>query len=323
MNETSMGMVFDAFREFAQDDPWLLELCGTAEQVWDDMRHGDLARWERALAALPAVTATTLSDLTAAPQMRSQFPAADLRETLMQFHPWRKGPLRLGGQAIDTEWRSDWKWERLIPHVNLAGCRVLDIGCGNGYYGWRMLEAGASLVIGVDPTLVFVMQWLACRHFVGDQPNFVFPLGVEQLPEGTALFDYVFSMGVLYHRRDHIGHLSRIYSQLKPGGTAILETLVLPPEEAHNLLVPPGRYARMRNVWAIPGVSLVEQWLLKAGFEQLKRVDVTVTTTDEQRSTEWMHFESLDKVLDPSEPGLTVEGHPAPRRAIWVARRGA
>ena len=316
-----MTVVFESLRESAEDNPWLLDLCRTAEQTWADIRHGDLARWERALVELPEVTAMALSDLTDLPTIESP-PSTSLRDILMQFHPWRKGPLRLGGQAIDTEWRSDWKWDRVIAHVDLAGSRVLDIGCGNGYYGWRMLEAGASQVIGIDPTLVFVMQWLACRHFVGNQPNFVLPLGVEQLPEGAGLFDHVFSMGVLYHRRDPVGHLKSIHSQLRPGGTAILETLVLPPEEANEVLVPPGRYARMRNVWAVPGVWVAEQWLLEAGFEQLKQVDVTLTTTLEQRSTEWMRFESLDKVLDPSDPELTVEGHPAPRRAIWLARRG-
>ena len=164
---------------------------------------------------------------------------AGLRETLMAFHPWRKGPLELGGVAIDTEWRSDWKWERVRGHVDLRGARVLDIGCGNGYFGWRMLAEGAKLVVGIDPTLVFVMQWLACRNFAGSLPNYVLPLGIEDLPRGEPAFDAVFSMGVLYHRRDPLQHLQQIRTLLKPGGTLMLETLVWPEGAAGRAWKPP------------------------------------------------------------------------------------
>ena len=41
---------------------------------------------------------------------------------LRQFMPWRKGPFHVHGIHIDTEWRSDWKWDRVLPHISpLAG----------------------------------------------------------------------------------------------------------------------------------------------------------------------------------------------------------
>ena len=42
-------------------------------------------------------------------------------------------------------------------------------------------------------------------------------------------------------------------------------------------------------------------------------------TIQEQRRTEWMRFHSLADFLDPENPTLTVEGLPAPRRAIVIA----
>lgn len=238
----------------------------------------------------------------------------------MELHPWRKGPLRLGGQHIDTEWRSDWKWDRVAPHIEIAGKKVLDIGCGNGYFGLRMLGAGAELVVGIDPTLLFVMQWLACRHFTGDIPNYVLPLGIEDLPEIAVGFDTIFTMGVLYHRRDPLHHLQRIHGMLKKNGsTMVLETLVLPKGREDEELVPDGRYARMRNVWAIPGTTRLEQWVRAAGFQQVELVDVGPTGTSEQRSTDWMQFESLDKSLDPQDKARTIEGLPAPVRAVIIA----
>ena len=240
----------------------------------------------------------------------------------MELHPWRKGPLQLAGMKIDSEWRSDWKWDRVAPHVELEGCRILDIGSGNGYFGLRMLGAGARLVIGIDPTLLYFMQWMACRHFSGDIPNYVLPLGVEDLPDGPAGVDVVFSMGVLYHRKDPEHHLARLNSLLaKRGSTLVLETLVLPMGSGDSVLNPRERYARMRNVWAIPGIGRLEKWVRSAGFRTVEVVDVTATGTREQRSTDWMRFESLDKALDPKDASKTVEGYPAPVRALVIAEK--
>jgi tRNA (mo5U34)-methyltransferase len=299
---------------------WLAAVCELAQQKLSNHPHGDLPRWRQALERLPA--GRTGSDVFA--DIPSLGVAAEqselLRKTLMELHPWRKGPLKLGGVEVDTEWRSDRKWKRVSPHIKLAGSRVLDIGCGNGYFGLRMLEAGANLVVGIDPSLLFVMQWLACCHFSGDIPNYVLPLAIEDLPETSAEFDTVFSMGVLYHRKDPLHHLRRIGSLLRAGGEMVLETLVLPAGREGELLVPQGRYARMRNVWAIPGTDRLIEWAVRAGWRDCQLVSLAETRVEEQRSTEWMQFESLEQALDPQDRGKTLEGHPAPVRAVLIAR---
>jgi tRNA (mo5U34)-methyltransferase len=301
------------------ENGWLRETVTLATDKLAQHAHGDLPRWLNALDNLPeAQTEFTIRDGTAelgAPVAGSEA----LRDVLMEFHPWRKGPLRLGGLFIDTEWRSDWKWERIEPHVDLAGKRVLDIGCGNGYFGYRMLEAGASLVVGIDPTLLFIIQWLACRHFSGDLPNAVLPLGIEELPVSPASFDVVCSMGVLYHRKDPLEHLHRLNSLARPGGMLVLETLILPEDRSCEVLVPEGRYAAMRNVWAIPGTARLTDWLKECGFRNVRIIDISPTTIREQRSTEWMQFESLEQALDRNNLQMTREGHPAPVRAVLVA----
>ncbi|OXE29836.1 hypothetical protein CA163_26525, partial [Vibrio parahaemolyticus] len=50
-------------------------------------------------------------------------------------------------------------------------------------------------------------------------------------------------------------------------------------------------------------------------------VDENVTSVDEQRTTDWMTHNSLPDYLDPNDPSKTVEGYPAPRRAVLVARK--
>jgi len=317
-----MSTGFDPFGTLMNRWPgqaWVNAVCQLAQKRLATNPHGDLPRWQGALQQLPAVpVGASLGSGIPALGGKVEGPQK-LRETLMELHPWRKGPLRLGGLLIETEWCSDWKWERVEPHIELRGHRVLDIGCGNGYFGLRMLGAGAALVVGIDPMLLFVMQWLACRHFSGDIANYVLPLGIEDLPADPVAFDTVFSMGVLYHRKDPSHHLKRIHSLLRPGGTMVLETLVLPQERRQDILVPQERYSRMRNVWAVPGTGLLQDWVRKAGFRKIDLVDTTRTTIEEQRSTTWMQFESLVESLDPENSTKTVEGHPAPIRAVIIA----
>ncbi|HSJ47948.1 MAG TPA: tRNA 5-methoxyuridine(34)/uridine 5-oxyacetic acid(34) synthase CmoB, partial [Gammaproteobacteria bacterium] len=244
-----------------------------------------------------------------------------LEQALRQLHPWRKGPFCLFGLRIDTEWRSDWKWQRLREHIQpLQDRLVLDVGCGNGYHLWRMRGAGARLALGIDPTLLFVHQFAALQHYIRDPQAGLLPLALEELPARMAFFDTVFSMGVLYHRRSPFDHLQELREALRPGGELVLETLVT-EGEAGQVLVPRDRYARMRNVWFIPSVPELQHWLERAGFLEVRCVDVTRTTTEEQRGTDWMRFESLAQCLDPDDPAKTVEGYPAPRRAILVARK--
>lgn len=281
------------------------------------IQHGDLPAWLEALHSLP-VTTTCMDGTSAAPRLGQ--PVADpdmLAVKLMAFHPWRKGPLLLGGVPVDTEWRSDWKWDRIAPHLDFGGARVLDVGCGNGYFGWRMLGAGARCVVGIDPTLLFVVQWLVQRHFAGPQANYVLPLKDTDLPAALGYFDVVMSMGVLYHRRDPGDHLNRLHRCTARGGQLLLETLVV---EGPVSLYPPGRYARMNNVHEVPTIERLCKLLEDAGFRKVAVADLTRTTTGEQRSTPWMKFESLEECLDPRNPLRTIEGHPAPVRAVVTAR---
>jgi tRNA (mo5U34)-methyltransferase len=316
-----MAAVFNGLAESGCEQAWVGAVVDLAETRMAEHRHGDLPRWRAALRRLPQVRQQALLDRPAPCLGMDVDDPGALRDVLMEFHPWRKGPLVLGGLEIDTEWRSDWKWARIEPHIDLSGHRVLDIGCGNGYFGLRMLAAGAELVMGIDPTLLFVMQHRVCRHFSGDIPNYVLPLAVEELPDIPVALDTVFSMGVLYHRRDPVRHLARIHGLLRDGGTVVLETLVLPESRADELLVPEGRYARMRNVWAVPGIHTLGRWVAEAGFRRHEVVDVTPTTTGEQRSTGWMRFESLEQALDREDHAKTIEGLPAPIRATVIARR--
>ncbi|MCK4565560.1 MAG: tRNA 5-methoxyuridine(34)/uridine 5-oxyacetic acid(34) synthase CmoB [Verrucomicrobia bacterium] len=280
-------------------------------------RHGLLPEWEEMLAKLPSLETATIE---LKDEVRVDGDAdPGLEALLKQFHPWRKGPYHIHGVHIDTEWRSDWKWDRVRPHLQpLEGRTILDVGCGNGYHCWRMLGEGAKLVVGIDPSPLFICQFFAMKHFIQNPWAWVLPLGIEEVPDAPEAFDTVFSMGVLYHRKSPMEHIERLKSFLRPGGEMVIETLVVDGPEGYSL-TPNGRYAKMRNVWFIPTPETLEYWMHRCGLKNIRTVDITTTSTDEQRSTNWMTFESLPTFLDPADPTKTVEGHPAPNRAVVVA----
>ena len=198
-----------------------------------------------------------------------------------------------------------------------------------------MLGAGAKLVVGTDPTLRYVMQQRAIAKYLSEAPFDILPFTLETLagnragpilpgdradPPFTtagAGFDTVFSMGVIYHRRDPANHIRDLLSFLLPGGELVLESLVI-DEEYGDVLEPEGRYAKMRNIRSIPSIQTLKGWLAAAGLTSVEVADISVTTPAEQRVTEWTFEQSLADFLDPQNPNLTIEGYPAPKRAIVI-----
>jgi tRNA (mo5U34)-methyltransferase len=318
---------FSNFYQLIAQDTRLQHWLNTLPQQltdWQNADHGDFERWIKALNKLPATTPDNI-ELNNEVALSNQNPLIagekkKLENLLKTFHPWRKGPYQIHDIHIDTEWRSDWKWERVLPHLSpLKDRHILDVGCGNGYHMWRMLGQQAKLCVGIDPSHLFLVQFEAIRKLMGgDQRAHLLPLGIEQLPELKA-FDTVFSMGVLYHRRSPLDHIMQLKNQLVAGGELVLETLVIAGDE-NDILVPVDRYAQMRNVYFFPSAKALKVWLEKCGFVDVKIVDENDTSTEEQRSTSWMTHNSLPEYLDPQDPTKTVEGYPAPRRAILIAK---
>jgi tRNA (mo5U34)-methyltransferase len=233
--------------------------------------------------------------------------------------PWRKGPFDLFGVHVDTEWRSDWKWSRVSPHLDLVGKRVLDVGCGNGYYQWRMLGAGADSVIGVDPNWLFFCQFQAMKRYLPQRPAWHLPLTLEELPANLEGFDTVFSMGVFYHRRSPIEHLFALKDCLvvaanwcwKPWWSkatrppcwsgrslcADAQRLVPALGAGPGTLAAPCRFQRCALRGPEPD---------HGGGTALDPVDALPVATD---------------FLDPHDHNRTIEGLPAPLRATLVARK--
>ncbi len=244
----------------------------------------------------------------------------ELEKGLMGLCPWRKGPFDFFGISIDAEWQSWMKWNRLEAAVpDMKDKRILDIGSGNGYYMFRAANHGPRFVMGVEPQSVFYFQYQAAQKYLNLPNLFCLPVAHDLLPDLPKCFDLVLCMGVLYHRRSPIDMLKQIRTSLAPDGCLVVETLVLEGKN-HICLFPHDRYAMMRNVFFIPDLAVMESWLDRTGFTDISCVDISPTTLDEQRRTPWIQTQSLEDFLDPHDPSRTIEGYPAPVRAIFLAR---
>lgn len=226
--------------------------------------------------------------------------------------PWRKGPFELFGIFIDTEWQSFIKYNLLRPHFNLQGKRVADIGCNNGYYLFRMQEDRPEMLVGFDPSALYKTQFDLINHFART-PIVYELLGVEHLPLYEQKFDTIFCLGVLYHRSDPVAMLKQLFKGLDKQGEVYLDTFMIDGDD-EICLSPAGAYSKIPNIYFVPTVPALRNWCLRAGFSGFEVLETSVTTTGEQRKTDWIEGQSLEDFLDPEDPSKTVEGYPAPKR---------
>lgn len=246
-----------------------------------------------------------------------------LDDALRAFMPWRKGPFSLFGIEIDAEWQSFMKWNRLLPALpDLAGKVVADIGCNNGYYMFRMTPHQPRQVVGFDPVLQHYHCFLALNHLAGRPELAIEPLGVEHLPLYPGCFEVVFLMGVIYHRPSPIAMLREVRQAMQPGGVLILESQIIPGDDSVALF-PAECYAKAPGVYFVPTLPCLINWLQRTGFSRIEVAAQSPTTSKEQRRSEWMTFESYADFIDPARPDRTVEGYPAPWRAIVKAENPA
>lgn len=308
---------------------WSESLAETCRQKTTGSEHEVLwNKWMKRLAEFPDPQCGTLDasgDRVVIAAKDGQLASETIEETrdkLIEHCPWRIGPWDFFGVDLQTEWDSSKKWNRFSDAVYFDDARVLDVGCNNGYFGWKAIDAGAASVVGCDPFLLYNFQHEIFRRYSAEKHrHHILPITDMEIPEGLGAFDVAMSLGVLIHRRSPIDHLIRLHQSLRKRGQLVLETMATESQQA-DVIVPGGRYMKMRGVWFVPSIGMLKRWLDRAGFVDVKVLDVSVTDSSEQGKTDFMPFESLSDFLDSAAPGQTVEGYTAPVRVAIVAVKG-
>lgn len=284
------------------------------------MTWKNIAPLRSALSSLPFLNTTVILGDTVTLKSDDAIDLVELEAIARLMMPWRKGPFDLFGLFIDTEWKSDQKYNFLRPHFNLTGKKVADIGCNNGYYMFRFLEDAPSKVVGFDPSALFKSQFDLINHFI--KSDIVYELlGVEHLPFYEEKFDVIFCLGVLYHRSDPVAMLKALCSGLEKEGELYLDTFIIEGDEPYALCPSEG-YSKITNIYFVPTLKALENWCIRAGFKSFEVLGAVVTTSDEQRKTSWIESQSLEDFLDPVDSSKTVEGYPAPVRGYVRLKKG-
>jgi tRNA (mo5U34)-methyltransferase len=218
------------------------------------------------------------------------------------------GPFPLPGRRVTTSaWDCRGKYGAyqaagVLP--NIAGSRVLDIGCNAGYDSFLMSSLGAVEVVGMEPH-GFYHQ--ACfLNAVYDMPGLSFVnLGWEDLhPRYFSGFDFVNCQGLIYHVKEPMLLIEKLASIMRPGATLLMETHVLSESSTQSQFVE-GAFWGDETYWWIFGDECLMGMLRSAGFRDVR-----------------MPLKANCDSRNPVNPKVTVEGHPAGARAWFVATKG-
>lgn len=141
------------------------------------------------------------------------------------------------------------------------GERILDIGCGDGYYDWRIARSGAH-VTGID--LHEKRLTFARRHYEGDRLEFL-PLDAERADFPAGSFDKALSLCVMEHLGNDEQVLVNVSRAMKPGGR-----LTFSADSLSNDAITPEERERHRRRYAVNTfytTDIVRDKLSRAGFE--------------------------------------------------------
>ncbi|RYZ48592.1 MAG: tRNA 5-methoxyuridine(34)/uridine 5-oxyacetic acid(34) synthase CmoB, partial [Proteobacteria bacterium] len=276
-------------------------------------------RWRNGAAAVEGLRAGSLSIVDDVVRFGNADELnEDEREKLDQglnaFLPWKKGPYEFFGQRIDTEWRSDLKWQRVKPFLtDMKGQVVADIGCHNGYYMYHLRAMGAKSVIGFEPMPINYYNHQLMQNLYPTPEINVELFGVEHIDLFPDSFDTILCMGILYHHTDPVGLLRKMRIALKQEGRIIIDCQGIAGDDTISL-TPTSRYAGSTGVWHLPTMLCLQNWIRRAGFSKQIAFYSAPLDSTEQRATPWANVKSLSDFLDPKDITRTVEGHPAPWR---------
>jgi SAM-dependent methyltransferase len=129
------------------------------------------------------------------------------------FAEYGRLPRSLGGLSGAPEWPA---LRALIP--DLHGCRVLDLGCGYGWFCRCARENGAAQVVGVD---VSERMLARARDTTSDAAITYLKADLETLDLSAQSFDLVYSSLTFHYIKNLDGLLSKVRESLVSGGNLV------------------------------------------------------------------------------------------------------
>jgi SAM-dependent methyltransferase len=139
--------------------------------------------------------------------------------------------------------------------AELAGKRVLDVGCGAGRFAEIALDCGARVV-----ALDYSSAVDACRDNLRSRTEIDVVQGdIYRLPFLAGQFDFVYCLGVLQHTPDVRRAFLSLPSQLAPGGRLAVDVY---PRTIQNLIWPKYWLRPITNRLPRPALFRLVTWMV-------------------------------------------------------------
>lgn len=227
---------------------------------------------------------------------RAEQRAEELRRQVEALGPWFHNLHLPGGvQTVPDHFIGGdfprFKWLEVQSSVpaDLAGWRVLDVGCNAGFYSFELARRGATVVaIDSDQRYLRQARWAARQFDLQDRIEFR-EQGVYELARSPEQFDLVWFMGVFYHLRYPLLALDLLARRTRR--LMMFQTLTMPGDsvyqdtqdhaiEDREPLLDPGwpkmafiehRFSHDPTNWWVANRAGVEAMLRSAGLRVIAR----------------------------------------------------
>jgi SAM-dependent methyltransferase len=188
---------------------------------------------------------------------------------------------------------------RLLPD-NLAGKRVLDLGCGEGWFSEIALGAGAHSVVGVDPSVLMLER---ARASISDPRASFIRVFAEDAEFDAESFDVIVSVLALHYIEDFTKVIESVSRWLQPRGVFVMivehpiatcqrEIDWIEDEKGELVAWPVSHYHDER--------ARTEHWYVDGVVKYHRRIETTLNTLIDARF-------AIEKVIEPAPTREAVE----------------
>jgi SAM-dependent methyltransferase len=184
-----------------------------------------------------------------------------------------EGYSQLGRSVEGLDGAAEWPaLQALLP--DLRGLKVVDLGCGFGWFCRWARDQGAAPVLGLDVS----EKMLAQARAASDAAIISARADIERLELPEASFDLVYSSLALHYIENLAGLLATVYRALVPGGHLIFSIehpIYMAPVCPEWLVDAGGRKTWPVNNYQVEGPRTTD-WLAKGVIKQHRTIGTTL-----------------------------------------------
>lgn len=164
--------------------------------------------------------------------------------------------------------RSRRKLELMRLPDDLTDRRVLDIGCGEGFFSFESERRGAHAVVAIDTRPAALAKFALCARALGSKAE-TLSLSVYDLDPATmGQFDVVFCLAVLHHLDHPLLAIERIAGVTR--GCLVLEYVEAVPLLHEDAAMLVRRFGERGQFRLLPTRQLMLEMLARVGFARVE-----------------------------------------------------